>query len=174
MKNAKNELLQFLAGLAMLVAGLFIFSQKVVVYTSFWGGLSFGGMRMTSGLIIVPLIIGIVWMFASGASLPSKIMTGLGVLLIIVAVIVSTSIRLTTMSLYEWLIILVLIFGGAALDAKVLLSGGNSDEEDKQDGYRARKNNRKRSREERSHSPSYSAIDVEKELEGMKKTREDK
>lgn len=76
MKSAKNELLQFLAGLVMLIAGLFIFSQKVVVHSSFMGGFSLGGMRMTSGLIIVPLIAGIVWMFVSGASFPSKVLTG--------------------------------------------------------------------------------------------------
>ena len=49
MKSAKNELLQFLAGLVMLVAGLFIFSQKVIVYSSFLGGFSLGGMSMTFG-----------------------------------------------------------------------------------------------------------------------------
>ena len=35
MKKAKNELLQFLAGLAMLIGGLFIFSQKVMVSSMF-------------------------------------------------------------------------------------------------------------------------------------------
>ena len=83
MRNAKNELLQFLAGVVMLTVGLFIFSQKVVVYSSFMSGFSMGGMRITSGLIVIPLIAGIVWMFVSGASFPSKIMTALGALLIV-------------------------------------------------------------------------------------------
>lgn len=168
MKSAKNELLQFLAGLVMLVAGLFIFSQKVIVHSSFLGGLSMGGMHMTSGLLVVPLIAGIVWMFVSGGSFPSKIMTGLGVFLIIVAIIASTSIHLVSMSLYDWVLLLVLIFGGAGLLAKVLLVGDYKDDEEDRGGYRERKTKR--------HSGTYggssyssTSIDVEAELEAMKK-----
>lgn len=170
MKSAKNELLQFLAGCVMLTSGLFIFSQKVVVYSSFLGGFSMGGMRMTSGLIVVPLIAGIVWMFVSGASFPSKIMTGAGVLLILVSVIASTNIHLTSMTLYDWILLLVLIFGGAALLAKVLLVGDYKDDEVEHSGYRAR---RSRRRSSSSYSSSYSSAssDIERELEEMKKGR---
>lgn len=69
MKEAKNELMQFVAGIIMLVVGLYIFSQKVIVFSGFF---SFGGGRFSSGLIVVPLIIGIVWMFVSGANFASK------------------------------------------------------------------------------------------------------
>lgn len=123
MKKAKNELLQFLAGLAMLIAGLFILSQKVMVYSGFFGhGLQIGGFYMSNGLIMVPFIIGIVWMFASGGSLPSKIFTVVGVLIIIIAIIMTTNIRLVQMTLYEWVLILVLIFGGAGLLARILFA----------------------------------------------------
>lgn len=169
MKSAKNELLQFLAGLVMLIAGLFIFSQKVVVHSSFMGGFSLGGMRMTSGLIIIPLIAGIVWMFVSGASFPSKVLTGAGVLLILAAVIASTSIHLTSMTLYEWVLILVMIFGGAALDAKVLLVSDYKDDEEDRGGYRARKTNRRRSGNARSSYRSTDSASVEDELEKIKK-----
>ena len=33
MKEAKNELMQFVAGIIMLVVGLYIFSQKVIVFS---------------------------------------------------------------------------------------------------------------------------------------------
>lgn len=123
MKKARNELLQFLAGLAMLIAGLFILSQKVMVYSGFFGhGLQIGGFNMSNGLIMVPFIIGIVWMFASGGSLPSKIFTAAGVLIIIIAIIMTTNIRLVQMTLYEWVLILVLIFGGAGLLARILFA----------------------------------------------------
>lgn len=123
MKKAKNELLQFLGGLVMLVVGLYILSQKVMVHTSFWGfSRMFGGFSISNGMIMIPLIIGIVWMFASGGSFISKVFTGLGVLLIIVSLILSTNISLVHMSLYEWVLILILIFGGAGLLAKILLA----------------------------------------------------
>lgn len=123
MEKKGNELLQFLGGLAMLVVGLFILSQKVVVSSGFFGaGIWFGSFHMNNGLIMIPFIIGIVWMFASGGSFLSKVFTGLGVLLIIVSIIISTRIHLMYLSLYEWILILVLIFGGAGLLARVLFA----------------------------------------------------
>ncbi len=124
MRRAKNELLQFLAGLAMLAAGLFIFSQKVTVSSGFFGyGWRIGGFYMSNGLIIVPLIIGIVWMFATEGSFASKVFTAAGVFLIVIAIIMTTNISLTRMTLYEWVLILVLIFGGAGLLARILFAG---------------------------------------------------
>ena len=109
MKKEKNELLKLLAGMAMLVAGLFIFSQKVIVTSGFFGfGFTLGGIHFGNGLIMVPFIIGIVWMFGSGGSLLSKLFT------------------IASVILYEWILILVLIFGGAALLARLLLSDKNS------------------------------------------------
>ena len=124
MKKARNELLQFLAGLAMLIVGLFIFSQKVMVSSGFFGhGFRLGGFHMGNGLIMVPFIIGVVWMFASEGSFASKVFTAVGVLIIIVAIIMTTRISLVYMTLYEWVLILVLIFGGAGLLARILFAG---------------------------------------------------
>lgn len=128
MKKARNELLQFLAGLAMLIAGLFIFSQKVMVYSTFFGGgLRLGSLNMSNGLIIIPFIIGVVWMFASEGSFASKAFTAAGVLIIILAVIMTTNISLVRITLYEWVLILVLIFGGAGLLIRILFVGKSTD-----------------------------------------------
>ncbi len=134
MKNKGNELFQFIGGLAMLVVGLFILSQKVVVSSGFFGaGIWFGNFHMNNGLIMIPFIIGIVWMFASGGSFLSKVFTGISVLLIIAAIIISTRIYLVHLSLYEWILILVLIFGGAGLLAKVLFVMPAKNRDDKED-----------------------------------------
>lgn len=121
MKKARNEILQFLAGLVMLIAGLFIFSQKVMVSSGFFG-FGFGGFHMGNGLIMVPFIIGVIWMFASEGSIASKFFTAAGVLIIVVAVIMTTNISLAYTTLYEWILILVLIFGGAGLLARILFA----------------------------------------------------
>lgn len=124
MKRARNELLQFLAGLAMLIAGLFIFSQKVMVSSGFFGhGFSIGGLHMGNGLIMVPFIIGIVWMFVTDGSVGSKLFTAASILIVILAIIMTTNIHLTYVTLYEWALILVLIFGGAGLVARILFAG---------------------------------------------------
>lgn len=139
MNNQKNELLQFVGGLAMLAVGLFIFSNKVIVHSGLFGGsLYIGGYNIMTGLVMVPFIIGIVWMFATGASFASKVYTGLTVLFIIAVIVLNTNISLMTMSLFDWVVILVLIFGGAGLTAKVLLASNktNSDES----GRRKKKN----------------------------------
>ena len=116
MKKTKNEVLQFLAGLVMLIVGLYIFSQKVMVSSAFFSGrLMLGGLHVSNGLIMIPFIAGIVWMFASGGSLASKATTAVGVLIIIVTIILSTNISLSRITLFEWVLILVLIFGGAGL-----------------------------------------------------------
>ncbi len=160
MKEEKNELMQFVAGIVMLAVGLYIFSQKVIVFSGY-GFFSFGGGRVTSGLIIVPLIIGIVWMFITGANFASKVFTAIAVLLIIVSVIMSTHIHLSAMTLYEWVLLLVLIFGGAGLVGKVLFAGGSTSAKgrktsgkDKNDGYNSTFSNGK---------------SIDDELEQMKK-----
>ncbi len=162
--KAKNELLQFVAGLVMLVVGLYIFSQKVMVHSGFFGGhLSVGGFHLNSGLILIPLIAGIVWMFVSDA-FGAKILTVVGVLLIITSIIMSTSIHLTSMTLYEWVLILVLIFGGAGFVAKVLFASNKENKE------------MKRSREEQSSqsADSRSVNYVEEELEKIRNAKKQK
>lgn len=123
MKKARNELLQFLAGLAMLIAGLFVFSQKVMVTSGFFGyGFRIGGIHMGNGLIMVPFIIGVVWMFVTEGNIASKLFTAASILIVILAVIMTTDIRLMHVTLYEWALILVLIFGGAGLVARILFA----------------------------------------------------
>lgn len=157
MKNAKNELLEFLGGLAMLVVGLYILSQKVMVYSSFFGyGWMLGGFSVSSGMIMIPFIIGIVWMFASGGSFVSKVFTGFGVLIIIVSLILSTSISLVHMRLYEWVLILILIFGGAGLLARILLANPKQFADEDSSSVRELEERRK-------------ILEVEREIEQIKR-----
>ena len=165
MKRAKNELLQFLGGLMMLVVGLFILSQKVMVYSSFFGyRMMFGRFSMSNGMIMIPFIIGIVWMFASGGSFASKVFTGLGILIIVVSIILTTNISLIRMTLYEWVLILILIFGGVGLLARILLVNPKdmtsySDESNSTDAkYRLGEDRRIR--------------EIEKEIEQIKKDKQ--
>ncbi len=129
MKKPQHELAIFVAGIVMLVAGLFILSQRVVVYSSFFNGMSLWGTRISSGMVIIPLIIGIIWMFMTN-SFASKVFSALAGLLIVIAVILSTNIRLVSMTLFDWILILVLIFGGLGFIGRVLLAGGRDEKSD--------------------------------------------
>jgi len=120
MKKERNELLEFLGGLAMLVVGLYLLTSHVSVSTSFFMGWRIGGFQISSGLVVIPFIIGVVWIFINPDSFGAKLVAGLGVLIIIAAVIMSTHFYMYSTSLFEWLLMLVLIFGGGGLTARVL------------------------------------------------------
>lgn len=118
-----KELGIFLAGIAMLIAGLFFFSQKVLVYSSFFStGFAIHGFHMKSGMVIVPFIIGIVWLFASPKSIAAKLYMAAATLIIVASVIMTTDFHLLTMTLFDWILLLVLIFGGLGMILRVLLT----------------------------------------------------
>lgn len=119
-KRKQNDLLVFLGGLAMVVAGLYWFMTKVTVQSGFGGTIFMGRLQINSGLIVVPFIATIIWLFINPDSFLAKICVGLSVILIIAAIIMNTSIHLQPTSLYEYLLMLVFIFGGGAMVLKVL------------------------------------------------------
>ncbi len=131
--GSKNLLLRFLAGLALLAVGLFLLFNRVHVgSTGFgWGRLSFGAFSMPSGLVIVPFIIGVVWMFGSNGSFISKIFTALSVLFIIAAIILNTRFWVDTMTMFDWILILTMIFSGGTIVAMVLFKNPDIDPEKK-------------------------------------------
>ena len=120
--SRKNDFyLFFWGGLIMMVVGLFFLSQKVTVTSTFWGsGFRMMGMNVNSGLVIVPLIFSLIWLFIK-PNLGSKIAMVLSVIFIIASLIQSTRFYIQYLSLFDWVVMLVLIFGGMAFIAKSLL-----------------------------------------------------
>lgn len=134
--SAKNELLQFLGGLAMLAVGLFLLSERVTVSTSFFSNLHVFGRHMNTGIVIIPFIIGVVWMFGSNGSLVSKIYTAISVLFIIAMIIMNTNFYMVRISLFEWILMLVLIFGGGTMVARILFTDNKKGKDEKIDKYK--------------------------------------
>ena len=123
MNNDKNTLTRFFAGLALMIVGLFILFNRVHVGPAGWGGwgrFTICNFSFPSGLVIVPFIIGVVWMFGTGGNLASKIFTAFSVLLILAAIIMNTTFWLDRMTMFDWILILVMIFGGGGIVASVL------------------------------------------------------
>lgn len=121
---------QFLIGLAMLVSGGYWFMSSVSVSTGFYS-LHIGGMRLGGGLVVVPFIAGIVWFCVNTDSFGAKLLIGAGLLVIAASVIAGTQFRFRNTDLYNYLIMLILMFGGAALILKVLCY--NPDKKNKED-----------------------------------------
>ena len=105
MKKKGNPLAEFLIGLAMLAAGGYWFLNSVSVSTGFYT-LRLGGFYMNGGL--------------NTDSFGAKLLMGAGLVIIVASVIAATEFRFRYTSLYNYLIMLILMFGGAALVLKVL------------------------------------------------------
>ncbi len=107
---------QFFAGLAMVVAGGYLFLQRVSVSSGFW---DFGG-RNAFGLTLLPLLVGIGFLFYNGKSLTGRLLTYGGFLIIVVGIIANMRVYFGPASLYDTLIILGLLAGGIGLVARSL------------------------------------------------------
>ncbi len=125
--SAGKQLLLLLLGMLMCGSGLYIFAKHVTVstYGSGFNGMYsrfglFGGNGVPGGLVLVPLIIGIVVWVIFPKSFAGKFITMLGTLFIIFGVISAIKLEFPRTNLYELLIMLILIFGGGALALRIL------------------------------------------------------
>lgn len=106
----------FLGGLAMMVAGGYLLLQQVQVHSGFWGW--FG--PSTFGLTLVPLLVGIGFLFFDGKSYVGWFLTGAGALIIVAGIVANLQIWFRPTSLYNTLMMLGLLAGGIGLVARSL------------------------------------------------------
>ena len=113
----------FLAGAAMVVAGGYLLLNRVTVtsgYWHFWGYNAFG-------LSLFPLLTGIGILFFNGRSLAGWVLTAAGALIIVVGIVSNLGIYFRPTTLFDTLLILVLLAGGIGLVARSLRPYGPSD-----------------------------------------------
>jgi hypothetical protein len=108
----------FIIGLALLVAGGYLFLDNVVVRTSYRELFGFG--HGTFGLSLIPLLIGVGWLFFDGKAIGGWLLTAAGVIIIIVGIIARMAVYWQSTSLFNTLLILVFIVGGVGLIARSL------------------------------------------------------
>ena len=102
---------QFFAGLMMAGVGGYLFLSQVQVTSSWgtlWGYNSFG-------LSLIPLLIGVGCLFYSGKSVVGWIMTFLGLGIIFAGILMHLDVYFRQTSLYNTLVMLVLLAGGIGL-----------------------------------------------------------
>lgn len=121
----KNSLITFIVGLAMLVAGLFWLTTMVQVSTMWGSGFRIGGANIPSGLTLVPLIAGIVWVFFNPKSIGAKILCLIGGIIIVASIVMSVRFHVARVTLFEFILVFVGIAGGAGLIARVLFRDSN-------------------------------------------------
>lgn len=101
----------FLLGVAMAAAGAFFLTSRVVVHTGGWRWWGFSGF----GLSLIPLLIGIGFLFYDGRSLIGKLLTFVGVVIIFAGILLNLDIYFQQTPLFATLIMLALLAGGVGL-----------------------------------------------------------
>lgn len=116
LKNREEEkpLLEMIIGIVLLASGLFMLSRRVIVHSG-WYTWRIGTFYLSSGTIIIPLIIGIIWYFYNPKSIISKVIIGLGAIFIVLSVIMSVSINFMATSIFDYILILGMIAAGCGL-----------------------------------------------------------
>jgi hypothetical protein len=107
---------EFLIGLAMAVAGGYMLTSRVSVTTGFWHFWGFNAF----GLTLVPFIFGVLLLFFNGRSVAGWLLLFVGVVLMLAGIILNLQIYFQHTSLFELIVILVLLFGGLGLLARGL------------------------------------------------------
>lgn len=106
----------FLIGFAMAVAGGWLLTNQVMVTSGgwyFWGHNAFG-------LSLIPLIIGIALLFFNGRSIPGWLLTIAGAVIIFAGILTNLDIYFRPTSLFNTVLMLVLLAGGIGLIARSL------------------------------------------------------
>lgn len=133
--NTGRQLLLFFIGLGMLVGGFYMLMQRVTVTPEYMGNARFIGMgfmqNLPSGMVILPMILGIVLWIALPNPMIGRLITILGGLIIVLSILLSIKLRAQQMSLFDLLEMMILIFGGGALMLRTLFAGGGSNHQKK-------------------------------------------
>jgi len=107
---------QFLLGLCMAVAGGYLLTNQVTVTTNWW---RWGGYS-AFGLSLIPLIFGIGLLFFNGRSIAGWLLTIAGAVIIFAGILTHLDIYFQPTSLFNTLLMLVLLAGGIGLVARSL------------------------------------------------------
>jgi len=107
---------EFVLGFAMTCVGGYLLTNQVIVAGSYW---NFYG-NSTFGVTLIPMVIGVGLLFWNGRSLAGWLLTVAGALFILAGVIANLHIYFQPTSLFNTILMLILLAGGLGLIAKAL------------------------------------------------------
>lgn len=106
----------FFFGLALAIAGGYLIMNQVQVTSGFW----YWGGRNAFGLTLIPLLLGVALLFFNSKSIAGWILAGAGLLIIFVGIISNLQIYFQSTSLFNTILMFVLLMGGLGLMARSL------------------------------------------------------
>ncbi len=108
-----------LAGIAFFVLGVFLITQNTVVRTGFNLGRLTGGYNPPFGILLIPVLIGIILLFAMKKQIWGWILIGFGLATILLGLLMGLEIYFKPTSLY----ITLLMFGCTAVGIGLMIRG---------------------------------------------------
>ena len=108
----------FVVGAIMAIVGCYLLLNQVIVHSGFWS--FFGGHSF--GVTLIPFLFGIGFLFYNARSIPGWVLTVAGFLVIVTGIIANMQIFFMPASLFNTLIMLVLLIGGIVLIFRSLQS----------------------------------------------------
>ncbi len=108
----------FLLGIAMMIAGGYLLLQSIVVRPNFGFGsalFNMGGVPVTSGMVLVPFMFGVGMIFYNARNWLGWGLAGASILALVAGVIASINLQFARMSVFDLIVILVLLVGGIGL-----------------------------------------------------------
>ncbi len=106
----------FLTGFAMAVAGGYLLTNQVTVTSGYWHLWGYNAF----GLSLLPFVVGIGFLFFNGKSPVGWVLTIAGAVILFIGIIANLQIYFRATSLFNTLVMLVLLLGGIGLVARSL------------------------------------------------------
>ena len=106
----------FFIGFVMAVAGAYLLTNQVTVTSGAWRLWGYSAF----GLSLLPFVIGIAFLFFDGSSIIGWLLTIAGAVIIFVGILTNLDIYFRPTSLFNTLLMLVLLVGGIGLVARSL------------------------------------------------------
>ncbi|MDR2502649.1 MAG: hypothetical protein LBC78_05315 [Oscillospiraceae bacterium] len=103
-----------LLGVVLLGAGLFWLTRLVSV-TSWGFGFRYGAFDVPGGVVVLPLVIGVIWLFVRPKSIVPRIIIVLGLVFIVLSVLLSVRLVVMRQSLFEFIMMFLFIAAGCGL-----------------------------------------------------------
>ena len=125
---------QFIIGFLMMCGGGYMLLNAIRVTTNFGMGYSLyrfggGGLSITSGMILIPFMFGVGIIFYNSRNVIGWLLTVGSLAALVFGVISSIQFRMSHMSAFDLIVILVLLVGGVGLFLRSLHNFNNMAEE---------------------------------------------
>ena len=106
----------FLIGFIMTIAGAYLLTNQVTVTTGYWRLWGYNAF----GLTLLPFVVGIAFLFFDGKSVVGWVLTVAGAVILFLGIIMNLDIYFRATSLFNTILMLVLLLGGIGLVARSL------------------------------------------------------